>query len=165
MTNVPELAEALDVECDASHEHARMFGGTARPTERYPPKLVATILKGIRAYQRRLTGVAVNALEVGIGPHVDEETQTADWMNGEYETEGEHEKVYKDAYTGVVLDSAAVGEARKQELEFAASLKAWEPRPRSEAYQKMARAPFGTRWIDCNKGDDAMPEYRSRLVV
>ena len=100
LSNVPELAEALDVECDASHEHARMFGGTARPTERYPPKLVATILKGIRAYQRRLTGVEVNALEVGIGPHVDEETQTADWMNGEYETEGEHENVYKDAYTG-----------------------------------------------------------------
>ena len=132
MANVLELAEALDVECDASHEHALMFGGTSRPTERYTPPLVATILKGIRAYQRRRTGVEVNALEVGIGPHVDEEERTADWMNNEDETEVEHEKVYKDAYTGVVLDSAAVGEARKQELEFAASLKAWEPRPWSE---------------------------------
>ena len=45
----------------------------------------------------------------------------------ECETEVEHVKVCKDAYTGVVLDSAAVGEARNQELEFAASLKAWEP--------------------------------------
>ena len=39
MTNVPELTEALDIECDTSYEHARMFGGTARPTERYTPKL------------------------------------------------------------------------------------------------------------------------------
>ena len=165
LTNVPELAEILDVECDASHEHASMIGGTAKPTERYPPELVASILKGIRAYQRRRTGVQINALEAGIGPHVDEEERAADWMNEECETEVEHGKVYKDAYTGVVLDPAAVGEARKQELEFAASLKAWEPRPRSEAFQKMGRAPFGTRWIDCNKGDDESPEHRSRLVV
>merc|ERR1712194_863373 len=29
----------------------------------------------------------------------------------------------------------------------------------------MGRAPFGTRWVDSNKGDDERQEYRSRLVV
>ena len=55
--------------------------------------------------------------------------------------------------------------ARADELAFARKLEAFEPRPISEAYELMGRAPFGTRWIDCNKGDDAKPELRSRLVV
>ena len=80
--------------------NARKFGGTARPTERNTPELIATILKGIRAYQHYQTAVEVNALEVGIGPRVDDENQTADWMNNERENEEEPEKVYKDAYTG-----------------------------------------------------------------
>ena len=52
MTDVPQLDEALDVECDDFHEHTRLFGGTARSTGRHPPKLVVTLLEGIGAYQR-----------------------------------------------------------------------------------------------------------------
>ena len=92
----------MDGECDTFYEHAFMFGGTSRPTERDTPKLVTTILKGIRTYQRCPTVVEVNALKVGIGPRVDEEEQTAEWMNNEDKTEVEPEKVYKDAYTGAI---------------------------------------------------------------
>ena len=49
------------------------------------------------------------------------------------------------------LDVQKVGEARKEELEFADKLNAWTVRPRQEAYDKMGRAPFGVRWIDHNK--------------
>ena len=58
----------------------------------------------------------------GIGPHVDDENQTADWMSYERENEKEPEKVCKDAYTGVMHDSAVVGETKRQELECVANL-------------------------------------------
>ena len=47
----------------------------------------------------------------------------------------------------------AVGAARNEELGFAASLDAWEPRPRADARERMGPTPCGTRWPDQNKGD------------
>ena len=34
-----------------------------------------------------------------------------------------------------------------------------------DAMRHMGRAPYGTRWLEHNKGDPCKPEYRSRLVV
>ena len=35
----------------------------------------------------------------------------------------------------------------------------------SEAYRRTRRPPITVRWVDVNKGDDATPNYRSRLVA
>ena len=37
--------------------------------------------------------------------------------------------------------------------------------PIKECYDKAGKEPIGTRWVDINKGDEAAPEYRSRLVA
>ena len=73
MTSLRPLAEALSCRCSGEHLHATLIGGTAKETERYPPRLVATILKVLVSHLRSKHGVEVNAMEVGVGPHVDEE--------------------------------------------------------------------------------------------
>ena len=122
-------------------------------TERYPPRLVEAILRCLSIDLRRKNGVPLGAVEVGIGLHVDHDVQDADFNK------------YYDQYTGLELDPVGAAAARQSESDFAWRLKAFEPRPRTEAYQRMGRKPFGMRWIDCNKGDEQRPELRSRLVV
>ena len=43
--------------------------------------------------------------------------------------------------------------------------KASDKVPIEESYRVTGKAPIRSRWIDINKGDDANPEYRSRLVA
>ena len=35
----------------------------------------------------------------------------------------------------------------------------------AECWRVTGKAPIGVCWVDVNKGDDAHPEYRSRLVA
>ncbi len=86
-------------------------------------------------------------------PHVDHDVQDADFN----ETRLPSQKYY-DQYTGLELDPVGTAAARQSEIDFAWRLKAFEPRPRTEAYQLMGRKPFGMRWIDCNKVDEQRPE-------
>jgi hypothetical protein len=161
LTNMPEMAETLgSFQCDGSHRHARLIGGTARATERYPARLVKEILKTLRNVLRRERGTSINAIESGIGPHVDEDVPDPTFEIEEVE----YGKIY-DIYTGVELDPVMVRGARQEELNFADKLGAWEPRTRAEAFERMSRAPYGSRWLDHNKGDEERKEYRSRLVV
>ena len=160
MTSLPKLAQALEVECPGLHAHARMLSGTSKATERYPPKLVAVILREIAKHVRESRGVGLHAVEVGVGPHVDETEHEA-----RFDDAADGGEEYYDQYTGLKLDPAGVRAARRDEMEFAERLEAFEPRPVEEAWEKMGRKPFGVRWIDCNKGDASRPELRSRMVV
>ena len=54
------------------HEHVWLISGRARATERYPLKLVAPVLKGIRAQMQADRNVSMRLMKVGIGPHLDE---------------------------------------------------------------------------------------------
>ena len=56
-------------------------------------------------------------------------------------------------------------EARRKELEYFESMKVWLKKPREDSFKHMGKPPISVRWIDVNKGDDANPEYRSRLVA
>ena len=67
--------------------------------------------------------------------------------------------------TGAKLDPQKVFEAHRVEMEFMTTLNVWDVVPVDECWAETGRAPIGTRWIDQNKGDDARPDYRSRLVV
>ena len=44
-------------------------------------------------------------------------------------------------------------------------MKVWTKVPRAECIQVTGRPPIGTRWVDCNKGDDLHPNMRARLVA
>ena len=37
--------------------------------------------------------------------------------------------------------------------------------PRAQCLAETGRQPIGTRWVDTNKGDDAVPSVRSRMVA
>ena len=37
--------------------------------------------------------------------------------------------------------------------------------PIEECWANTGKEPIGTRWVDVSKGDEANPEYRSRLVA
>ena len=41
----------------------------------------------------------------------------------------------------------------------------YEKVPIAEAWAKTGRPPITCRWVDINKGDDVVPNYRSRLVA
>ena len=64
-------------------------------------------------------------MEVGIGPHVDEDVQDADFN----ETRLLSQK-YHDQYTGLEFDLVGTAAARQSEIDFAWRLKAFEPRPK-----------------------------------
>ena len=94
-------------------------------------------------------GAPLDAVEVGIGPDVDRDVQDADFNETRIPTQ-----MYYDQYTGLERDPVGATAARQSEIDFAWRLKAFEPRPRTEAYQRMGGRPFGM-WVDCNKGDSS----------
>ena len=72
---------------------------------------------------------------------------------------------FKDDITGQVLRDDLVAEARKKELLYFKTKGVWCKRPKDEARRRTGRPPITVRWVDVNKGDDAEPRYRSRLVA
>ena len=68
-----------------------------------------------------------------------------------------------DDLTGMRLDAQKVIEARGKEIQYVRDMKVWKKIPRRQA-QARGMKVIKTRWIDINKGDDANPIYRSRLV-
>ena len=76
-----------------------------------------------------------------------------------------NEKDIVDATTGQVLRRELVTAAKRVEMEYFQSKRVYDKVPRSEAFEKMGKAPITVKWVDVNKGDDAEPNYRSRLVA
>ena len=48
MTNDECIAEAVNRHCFGGHDHIRSLGGRAKSCEKYPPRLVAAILRALR---------------------------------------------------------------------------------------------------------------------
>ena len=55
--------------------------------------------------------------------------------------------------------------ARKLELDYFNGKCVWEKRPIAEARRVSGKPPITVRWVDVNKGDNANPNVRSRLVA
>ena len=69
---------------------------------------------------------------------------------------------FRDDLTGQLLKDTLVEEARSKELH---SKGVWMKVPKSSARAQTGRPPISVRWVDVNKGDDMVPNYRSRLVA
>ena len=41
----------------------------------------------------------------------------------------------------------------------------WEVRPVSDCWDATGKGPIGVRWVDTNKGSEAEPDVRCRLVA
>ena len=72
---------------------------------------------------------------------------------------------YWDDLSGRELDPKLVKKARMEEIKEINKHNVYEKVPIEECWTNTGKDPIGTRWVDVNKGDDANPEYRSRLVA
>ena len=68
-----------------------------------------------------------------------------------------------DDISSAPLDPEMVRTARQLEIKYAEQKPVWEKIARAKAKQ-MGWKIVKSRWIDINKGDDANPNYRSRMV-
>ena len=50
-------------------------------------------------------------------------------------------------------------------MKYCKEYQVYKKAPETEYWQVTGKGPIGTKWLDINKGDQANPEYRSRLVV
>ena len=160
-------------ECSLGGVHKICEGSRARRAAIYPFALCRAILKGFRNQMRKdgmlapgIFGLLPEGIfDDGHEPKLWWSEETADAEEDVDIFGMEHEKVFKDAITGQILDPILVREARKKELEYFESKEVWFKRPKSEAYAKMGKPPISVKWVDVNKGDDIQPNYRSRLVA
>ena len=76
-------------------------------------------------------------METGTGPHVDETDVDASWATWETTNDDDGKPGFRDVNTGVTLDPIAVGTARKEELQFAEGLDAWDMKLRSDAMRQV----------------------------
>ena len=74
-------------------------------------------------------------------------------------------QTYWDDLSGRQLIPGMVQRARQDEMGELAKHQVYTKVPLSECWRNTGKEPIGTRWVDVNKGDDANPDYRSRLVA
>ena len=83
--------------------------------------------------------------------------QQIDLKNGMKET-------YHDEYTSAPLPKEHLTEAMYDEIDYFND-HVWVGVPLAEAQRDPTAKMIGTRWVLCNKGDDAKPDVRARLVA
>ena len=138
------------------------------PRQRYPPRLVASILRGIRALLNRITkedghSPVLDLLECGV--HVDEAELIQRDCGPTWRYEPQWTEQVIDEFTGLVLPHDLVVEARRQELSFMQDLGVWKLVRLEEAISIGGCQPFGARWVNVDKGSPSAPEVRCRLCV
>ena len=117
-TNMGPLAEKLrPLQCPGGHTHYTEGQVSERISERHPARLVKLILGEVLSAARRQRGIPAHALEIGIGPHVDDDPDPPSFA-----MEVLKGKTFRDIYTGIELEPERVMEARMSELRFADEL-------------------------------------------
>ena len=144
--------------------HIVASGSRARRAAIYPFALCKAILIGFR--RQMLADGHCRAGSVGMQVDwLEPEDAVQEHVDNVMALATQDGKAYKDALTGQPLQTDLVEAARKKELEYFAEKCVWRLRPRSEAYERMGKPPITVKWVDVNKGDDDVPNYRSRLVA
>jgi hypothetical protein len=162
LTNSKELAKTLEKKCSGMHRHVQLINGRAKHAQVYPPKLVSAILRGIRQELRNAGELsALSELVAGPCPDDTGNEQTEEFFDPDNVPEGE----YYDSVTGIVLDPEKVRAARNDEMNWVEKQQLWETVDEKICWEETNRAPIILKWVDRNKGDEAHPNYRSRLVV
>ncbi|CAK8995863.1 Retrovirus-related Pol polyprotein from transposon TNT 1-94 [Durusdinium trenchii] len=110
LTNSVAIAAALSGQCNGGHRHVHLVNGRARQAQKYPPRMVAAILRAIR--QELHWRGELNELSVeGSGPSPDGETNEP---NNKFDAPVEdHEQAeYFDTVTGAPLRKEADAQKR-----------------------------------------------------
>ena len=162
MTNSERIARRLKAfvcpnrqkdDPSAWHVHGSLKDGRSRNAQEHPGPIVEAVLQGLVEELQARERLHLEAVEVGY--NVDE----ADPLGFDMPVEA-FERYY-DEVTGALLDPKLVREARREEVQWVKDFKVYEKVPEAQSKGK----PFiDMRWMDLNKGDEAHPLYRSRLV-
>ena len=85
----------------------------------------------------------------------------------EYNHENNDKEILEawDDQTGKELRPDLVQAARAEELKIVDEMGVYEEVPFSDAVKHTGRPPIKSRWLDINKGDSELPNYRSRWVA
>ena len=167
MSNSSRVLERLMLRCqgrggECSRErggrHATASGKIARDAARYPPELCKAILRGFVDELQDLGMLTQQCY--GLQAAIDEESVGPAISIGDKRFSGK----YKDDLTKQVLRDDLVEAARALELTYFEQKGVWRKRLISEI-RRLGKVPISVRWVDVNKGDDANPRYRSRLVA
>ena len=70
-----------------------------------------------------------------------------------------------DDVRGAMLDPKKVYAARMDEVKCIYGMKLYDKVPVSECWANIGKAPTGIKWLDTNKGEEKVPNYRSRCVA
>ena len=162
VTNSPRLAKVLDTWCSNQsgtgyHVHVDLIGGLARQAARYPPKLVAAILKELK--EHLMEDGVLSAMEArASGPNPSQDN----WVEWSEETWEDVARFF-DNVSGEVLPTDKVLEARAEELRWCRDIGLYTKVLRQVSTNRGIR-PVPTGWVDVNKGDKEKYNVRSRLV-
>ena len=163
LTNSYELAKVLTGQCDGQHRHVHLVNGRARAAQKYPPAMVAAILRAIRR-ELKIRGEFNELSTEGAGPSPDGETNEPE-NKWDAPAEEHEDSEFYDTTTGAPLRKEAVLKARQEELGWVHKQRIYTKVPLEECWQTTGKAPITLKWIDKNKGDQYRENYRSRLVV
>ena len=81
------------------------------------------------------------------------------------EDDGAEMEIAWDDVSGVALDPQEMRRARREEIKFVRDMDLYVKVLKEECYTRTGKAPISVGWIDINKGDQAQPNYRSRMVA
>ena len=147
-TNHPAIAEVLR----AGPRTADGQNGLRNPRAR--ARLVKAVVDQLEQDATQRDG-QLQLFPMEIGTHVDEESV-------KWDKPPEYQREFYDEISGALLDPKLVKQARAKEIEFVKEFEVYKKVPAEEA---VGKARVSLKWCDVNKGDDAVPEYRSRLVA
>ena len=68
ITNSSELATALSGNCSGDHRHVHLINGRAKFAQKYPPKMVAAILRATKAELKKVNELSPLSEVVTTGP-------------------------------------------------------------------------------------------------
>ena len=131
--------------------------GLAKPAVRYPPKLVAAMLKEIKEGLMEFGELtAAEAFAAGPNPSQD------NWEEWSDETWEDVARFF-DNVSGELLPTNKVLEARAEELKWCDKISLFTKVLREVSTSRGIK-PVPTGWVDVNKGDKTKYNVRSRLV-
>ena len=175
MSNSPEILKRVNKQCTnrgntnphERHRHADTTCGVAKKCQVYPAEFCKAVCAGLAA-QKKLRNIGMVAMPL---MSVDEMIDAAKGVNEGNPSEALHEQIdYADVeafddLTGARLDPDMMRTARKDEIAYFRARQVYEKVATQECWDVTGKAPIATRWVDINKGDEANPNYRSRLVA
>ena len=153
-----------------AHRHASLLNGRAKRCQVYPRDFCKAVCAGVTA-QKKLFKLGLRAeplmsLEAmsAVSPGLEgDPSKELHEDTSEYTLEDG--TVAWDDQSGAVLKPNLMIAARKEEIQYFKNMNVYEKVMLEECWEQTGKGPIDVRWVDINKGDEAQPNYRSRLVA